>query len=367
MFPILAVLIGLLGVATALPFSRCQHYLIRGWDFPRLQIAIGLLVLAGGQIAAGWTERPIEWVVLGIAVVALGVQARWILPYSIFAPKEVAEPRDPRPERSIRLLSANVLQPNRNAAGFLALVRRAAPDIVIVLEGNAWWQERLDVLEGEGYTHTMKCPLENLYGMLVYSRRPLFGMSTQFLVDKECPSMHAIVELLSGERVTLHVLHPAPPSPTENETSEERDAELVMVGKAVHGAKRPAIVAGDLNDVAWSATTRLFRKVSGMLDPRVGRGLFSSYHAKIPGMRWPLDHLFHSRHFCLNEIRRLPGFGSDHFPLLIDLQLAADEKGEGLSADAEEEAWAEELLEDAGADESEVPDAAGDENAKKDR
>gem|GEM_PF-2000114 len=60
-------------------------------------------------------------------------------------------------------------------------------------------------------------------------------------------------------------------------------------------------------------------------------------------MRLPLDHLFHSRHFCLNEIHRQTAFGSDHFPILTDLQLDRtnrDENGDGISADAGERAWA---------------------------
>lgn len=359
MFLTLAMVDALLLVATLLPLSRHPHFVVRGCDFPRLQIAIALCVMIAAQLAMGWWERPIEWVVLGGAMLGLLIQAWWVTPYSRIFPREVAAPETMAPDRSIRIITANVLQSNRRAEDLLTMVRDASPDVLIALETDDWWQSRLDALEAEGFTHTMKRPLDNLYGMTVYSRLPLHGTSIEYLAEDDVPSMHAMVELRSGEKVRLHVLHPAPPSPTENETSQERDAELIMVGKHVSELKRPAIVAGDLNDVAWSATTRLFRKLSGMLDPRVGRGMFSSFNAQVPFLRWPLDHLFHSAHFCLREIRRLPKFGSDHFPLLIHLQLDRTENDEGLSADDEERAWAEAKMNEADVAASEVPRPTG--------
>ena len=74
-----------------------------------------------------------------------------------------------------------------------------------------------------------------------------------------------------------------------------------------------------MNDVAWSRTTRLFRKISQLLDPRRGRSLCNTFHAGYFFMRWPLDHLFHSRHFTLIDMRRLRNIGSDHFPVLVRL------------------------------------------------
>ena len=114
-----------------------------------------------------------------------------------------------------------------------------------------------------------------------------------------------------------------PPSPTEAETSSERDRELILVGQETAELNQPVVVAGDLNDVAWSDTTRLFRKISSLLDPRIGRGFFSSFHAGFPLIRWPLDHIFHSEHFGLVNIQRLPAIGSDHFPIFIELRLLA--------------------------------------------
>ena len=147
--------------------------------------------------------------------------------------------------------------------------------------------------------------------------------------------------------MTLYGLHPEPPAPAEADTSLPRDAELVMIAREVAAADQPAIVAGDLNDVAWSHTSRLFRRLSRMLDPRIGRGMFNSFHARYWFLRWPLDHVFVSDDFVLHAIRRLPAFGSDHFPILITVAYApkAAEAQEAPEPDADDQAEADDKLE----------------------
>jgi endonuclease/exonuclease/phosphatase (EEP) superfamily protein YafD len=318
---------------------------VRSFDFPRLELAILAAVLLAAQWLLLDRAQPFTWVLAAATLACLMYQTWWILPYTPLFPKEV-ETAAPDGGDTFTIVCANVLTPNRNATGLLDMVRMEQPDVLIAVETDRWWEEQLDALEAEGWRHALKCPLDNLYGMHVYSRLPLEDAAIQFLVEDDIPSAHAAVVLRSGRRLRLHCLHPKPPSPTENPESGERDAELVMVGKSVADAELPVVVAGDLNDVAWSTTTRLFRKVSGLLDPRVGRGMFNTFHAKIPFARWPLDHLFHSRDFTVARIRRLPAFGSDHFPIVVQLVLAPgrNEAEAGLEADAEDHELAREKM-----------------------
>jgi endonuclease/exonuclease/phosphatase (EEP) superfamily protein YafD len=220
------------------------------------------------------------------------------------------------PESCVRVLTANVLMENRRAADFLALVRASDPDIVLAVETDAWWDEQLSALD-EVFPYSVKRPLDNTYGMHLFSKLELDSPEVRFLVADDVPSIRTTVRLRSGVRIELYGVHPRPPLPGQD--TEARDAELVIVGKEVKARRRPAIVAGDLNDVAWSDTTRLFQKISGTLDPRIGRGTYSTFHAKYPLCRWALDHIFHEPSFTLVEITRLGHFGSDHLPMLVEL------------------------------------------------
>lgn len=341
---------------TLLPLSRFPQWWVRMWDFPRLQLFLVGLALLLAQLI--WLPLTQTGVLLAFGATLLSVlyQAWWIFPYTPLFPREVQSADIERGEATLRIVAANVKTPNRNAEGLLQQVRAADPHILVALETDAWWESQLDSLE-ERYPFTIKCPRDNLYGMHVYSRLPLEESEIQYLVEPDVPSMHALVRLPCGAGVRAHFLHPAPPSPTENEESSERDAELIIVARSVADADVPVVVAGDLNDVAWSKTTRLFRKLSGLLDPRVGRGMFNTFHAEHFFIRWPLDHLFHSDHFRLSRLQRLQPFGSDHFPLLTELvyQPSATLLQEGLDADADDIALAREKAAGLGANKSDVP------------
>jgi endonuclease/exonuclease/phosphatase (EEP) superfamily protein YafD len=274
---------------------------------------------------------PGGWAVPAAVGAALLYQAGMIWRYTRLAPTEVEISRrdPPDPARTLSIVVSNVLQTNRDAERLTRVTGAADADVMLFVETDAWWRERLDRAFARTHPHGPRCALPNTYGMLLYSRLPLEGASVDFLVQDDIPSMQARARLAGGARVWLNAVHPRPPAPGESDQSLGRDAELLLVGQRVRDGQAadpdlPVVVFGDLNDVAWSHTTRLFQKTSRLLDPRKGRGFFSTFHARWPGLRWPLDHVFFSEHFRLVTMRRLEYVGSDHFAVHIAISLEAD-------------------------------------------
>lgn len=315
-------------IATALPLLRAEAWWIRVFDFPRLQIVgVALLTLAGGLVLE-WHELPGYWG-LGLLlalVITVVYQLIRIVPYTPLASKQVGDSTRPDEICHLSLAVMNVLQYNKQGPEALAELQRIDPDIIMAVETDKWWLEQLKPLEK---THPYTChePLDNTYGMLFFSRLPVRDCQIKYLLDDDVPSLHTYVQLPDGKTwVRLYGLHPKPPAPQEAKTSRKRDAELLLVGREIEKKDAPTVVFGDMNDVAWSHTSELFRRISGLMDPRVGRGLLPTFHADYSLLRWPLDHVFVSADFKVDDIQRLNYVGSDHFPIYIKLSYEPHDK-----------------------------------------
>lgn len=336
--------------ATAIPLVRADAWWIRIFDFPRLQITVLLILIFAITLILREDPSAADNVFFVALFLSAAYQCYRMFPYTRLARAEVQRSQHAEPDHQIRLLIFNVLMDNDRSDKLLRLIAEHDPDVVLTVETNQRWERELAALERD-YPFTVKQPQDNTYGMLLYSKLELRNSQVKFLVEEDIPSIHTCVVLRCGTRVQLRCLHPRPPAPQESESTTERDAELLVVAKELKGKDEPALVAGDLNDVAWSRTNDLFQSISGMLDPRVGRGFFHTFNANWPLIRFPLDHVFSSRHFRLREFKRLPHCGSDHFPVFIELAYEPEAKAEQKKAEptSEEKQEASEKIDRAGA------------------
>lgn len=319
-------LAGFITFVTIWGWMPLDNWWVRVVEFPRIQIMV-LGVVAWAAMILFYSEWQIgQWLLFLALSLTLAYQLRMVLPYTQLWKKEVQNATDDPElaEHQIKIMVSNVLTPNEQKQDLVNLVNDKKPDILIALETDKKWERALEQIEPD-YPYTVKVPLDNLYGMHLYSKLELIDPEIKYLIIDDIPSIHSQLRLQSGRVIWLYCLHPMPPSPTEADKSTTRDAELLMVGKHIKEHEQTAILAGDLNDVAWSKTTRRFQRISGLLDPRIGRHFINTFHVKYPFLRWALDHIFHSACFTLVDISRMPSIGSDHFPVMTTLQYEPQE------------------------------------------
>lgn len=323
-------------IATALPLINSAEWWIRIFDFPRIQIAaltVITILLASVYLKFRWIYKLPLLIILTIALI---YQVQFVLVYTPLHKTQAKDSNKQSEEDSFTLLVSNVLMENEDKESLLSLVEKVNPDILLITEPDQAWATALSKLDDD-FIYSIKYPLENTYGIIMLSKLPLSESAVNFLVRDDIPSIYTKVTLPSGIKIDFYGVHPEPPKPGTD--TYERDTELLIIGKKIKETNNPSLVAGDLNDVAWSGTSKLFRKYSELVDPREGRGFYNSYSAFVPLLRYPLDHIFYSKEFGLVNLEKLESIGSDHFPLVIGLNYEPDsDNTEGLEkTDAREE------------------------------
>ena len=303
-------------VVTVLPLSDSNVWWIRILDFPRLQIAVAAAaVLVFALILPGGTTRL---VVTLLMLAVCGYQLWRILPYTPLAGVEMTL-ADPGPD-SVRILSSNVLMENDDYDSVMAVVRAFDPDILLLMETDQVWVDAVEPVLA-GYATVIREPKDNHYGMVFATRLPVVQARTIQLTASETPSLFAELTAPDGTTFRFVGLHPRPPVPGEN--TKERDAQIYYAARFARDSPMPVVVTGDFNDVAWSDTSRTFKRVGEYLDPRIGRGFFASFDADRAWLRFPIDQMYVTPNVAVVSIERRAYVGSDHFPMAATLRFDA--------------------------------------------
>lgn len=308
----LIIIHGLLILLSILPFIPSSHWIFRVPDFMKMQILpLQLIVTVVGIFY--FVQSP-ALIYLTIVQVGLMVYHLYILLHFTCLWKSEGATATANASSPVKVISCNIYQFNTEYQRFIDLIHREAPDIFFTMESNGDWEQAMRVLEKD-YPHFEKVTLENTYGMHFYTRLKVHKVQTHYFVADDLPSIEAELETEDGQRFIFFGVHPPPPSPTEEETSKERDGDLLSVAKRVRDYKLPVVVTGDFNNVAWAKASKLFKKTSRLIDGRIGRGIIVTFHANYWFFRVPLDLLFHSPTVFIDKLFAYPSVGSDHFPI----------------------------------------------------
>lgn len=302
---------------TLAPLTASQAWWVRGWDFPRIHIAVGATatVLLGLLILSKPT-------LFGMLVLSACVvyQVIRIFPYTPFARTEIPFTRDIPAEAQISLIASNVLMQNKNHDAVKAMITMHSPDVLFLMETDRIWKSALDPVL-ETYETVVSYPLDNHYGVIFATNLPTISADIVFLSDDETPAVVAKIDTPNGPFAFVG-LHPRPPVPGQD--TEERDKLIKRAAQLADRAQMPVVAMGDFNDVAWSWTAERFKDYGAFRDPRVGRGLLASFDANSWWMRYPIDQLYLTNGLGLISFSRLGNVGSDHYPMKAVITVTND-------------------------------------------
>lgn len=301
-------------VATLLPLSRSKAWWIRMWDFPRLQLSAAAALAAAVSTASPWSGFLIP-----VLAACLGYQLWRVRPYTRFARTEMQFAPEGGGGQDVTLLAANVLMENEDHEKVAALVERVDPDIVFLMETNLRWVEAMEPVLAR-YPTLVREPRDDYYGLVFATRLDAREARTVRLSTDTTPSVYAELTAPDGATHFRFVgLHPRPPVPGED--TNARDAQVLYAARFARRSGIPIVTMGDFNDVAWSDTSQRFKHVGGYLDPRIGRGLYSSFNANHLLIRCPIDQIFVTPDVAMVSFGRGPHVGSDHFPMVATVRL----------------------------------------------
>jgi len=221
------------------------------------------------------------------------------------------------PVAQLRILQANILTSNRDAAALLGLIEREAPDVIVLQETNLRWLNDLAVLTN-AYPVFAAMPREDNFGAAIYCKTNAQTAEIIYLdVLDAVPSTRAHLTV-NGRPLTVIGTHPFAPYNRANWLG--RNQHMQRLAPLVRDVTGPCVVTGDFNATPWTASFRTFLADSGLRDSARGRCLQPTWPAFLPPfMRIPLDHALHSPDVHVVARRLGPSIGSDHLPVILDV------------------------------------------------
>ena len=256
-----------------------------------------------------------KWRKTGYAVLAVAL-ANLI----VVLPLYVGAPADARAEAAtIRVMSFNLLSTNEEYSEVIEYIETIDPDLVLLHEASRPWEVAIET-SGLDY-EVIKPRSDDLFGTLVLVRgEGVTAISHGFAAA--APRAVSLEYTPAGWQTPLAVLGTHPLAPTDQERAALRDAQLGFAADWVSRQSGAFIVVGDLNATPWSWPFRRLMDTNGLSNSQTGFGLQPSFPTTSHLLlRVPIDHLLHSPALEVTSRHLGPELGSDHFPLVVDLQV----------------------------------------------
>ena len=261
--------------------------------------------------------RELGWAVAAAMGVAINLAA--VAPWYTSGKKTTGNRAG---RRRVKLILVNVNFENTLHETFVAFAQRHAPDLLVVQEVNEAWRESLQALQSL-YPFSEVEPKGGGSGMALYSRFPFERLT---VVLPEGDARPGILAKLSIDGVSVSLLSLHPRTPIRNDHFKLRNGTLAAAADCLRNLPAPKLCVGDLNITPWSLYYQSFIEQTKLANVRKGFGLLPSWPTFL-FFKWlmiPLDYCLVSADIFVADVKTGEPIGSDHLPLIVELELETD-------------------------------------------
>ena len=184
--PFLQIFGAIAVLLTLIPLIAMDYWWIRVFDFPHIQLTILTFTAFIVYFIKFKIDEWEEYLFVGVLMGCLIFQYAKIHPYTPYAKEEVKNSSQ-NSEIAVSIFTANVFQDNKKPEILQKIIKEEKPDIFLFLETNERWQQEILKVVPDVYKYRVEVPLDNTYGLLMYSKLELITPEVKYLVDKEIP------------------------------------------------------------------------------------------------------------------------------------------------------------------------------------
>lgn len=220
---------------------------------------------------------------------------------------------------ALKIMTINVLYRASNDAQILAQVANEQPDVILLQELK---RERAGLLDGlkPAYPWQVSCAGRWACDVAVVSRRPWQAAGAGAIGEAGAKMAWARFGA-DGSNALIASIHLKWPF------ISDQAAQLQAVRDEIAKHRGPIIVAGDLNATAWSSAVRSFtetarlRSAGGLIPTWPQRTFISGRPCLVCVPQLQIDHVLVNSEVRVLSIRSGTDVGSDHLPLIAELEL----------------------------------------------
>lgn len=291
----------------------------------RLHYALAALV-AAALLAIGGAWRAVVFAGLVLLVNA------WHIAGSIRAPPQsvrtwggqtahassVAPATNDRNPLAVRIAAANVLHKNREFARLFEWLQAEQPDVIAIEEVSAPWLAQLVALEAD-YPHRRVSPSNGRFRTVMLSRWPIDADFVPRLAAADARNVEAVVRVRGRpiRVVAVHATWPLTPA-----HAARRNLEFAGFASGARTVSEPLVLIGDFNSSALSPHFQsTLLADAGLRSAAAGYGWQPTWPVGVLPLGIQIDHALVSSQLEVVSFRRGPEIGSDHRPIVVDLEL----------------------------------------------